>query len=105
MKQCSHCGDWFAPRFSNAKLCYPCWRKREQALAEYDDLQSELRLLRLENHDLRQQLTATVAQPQPEGIPPDLIPKLIRLCHPDRHGGSAIANELTRWLLDQRRAA
>ncbi|MCF7995192.1 MAG: hypothetical protein K9L32_00375 [Chromatiaceae bacterium] len=105
MKQCSHCGDWFAPKFANAKLCWPCWQKRETAFNAYDDLQSELRLLRTENNDLWRQLTAAVTQPQPKGIPPELIPKLIRLCHPDRHDGSAIANEVTTWLLQQRRAA
>jgi hypothetical protein len=33
MKICTHCGDYFTPKFPNAKLCWLCWRKREQALA------------------------------------------------------------------------
>jgi hypothetical protein len=31
------------------------------------------------------------------------VEKLIRLCHPDKHGGSALATEVTQWLLSQRR--
>lgn len=29
--------------------------------------------------------------------------KLIRLCHPDKHGGSKLANEVTQFLLSIRR--
>lgn len=31
-----------------------------------------------------------------------MIMPLIRLCHPDRHGNSKDANDVTRWLLEQR---
>ena len=33
----------------------------------------------------------------------DTITKLISLCHPDKHGGSTTANEVTVWLLEERR--
>jgi hypothetical protein len=90
MKKCHHCGDWFRPKFSTAKLCFPCWRKREQALAEYDSLQSEISLLK------------SMIERRETSIPPEVLNKLIRLCHPDRHGGSKLANETTVWLLEQR---
>jgi hypothetical protein len=35
-------------------------------------------------------------------IPDEILARLVRLCHPDRHGGSAAANEATAWLLKQR---
>lgn len=35
-------------------------------------------------------------------IPQDMHRRLIQLCHPDKHGGSAAANEATRWLLEAR---
>ena len=38
----------------------------------------------------------------PSPIPADVLARLIRLCHPDRHNGSATANEATQWLLEQR---
>lgn len=42
--------------------------------------------------------------PQPNSaIPKDMLPKLIQLCHPDRHGNSALSTEVTRWLLEQRK--
>jgi hypothetical protein len=93
MKRCEHCGEWFAPRYPKLKLCFSCFRKRERALAEYDSLLWELRLLRDENARLRTKAGA---------VPADMIGKLIRLCHPDKHGGSAMANDVTRWLLEQR---
>ena len=104
MKQCTHCGDWFAPKFPNAKLCWACWQKRETAFNAYDDLQSELRELRAENFELR---VKSIQPPPPRSasIPPELLSKMIRLCHPDRHDGSPTANDVTRWLLEQRREA
>jgi len=38
-----------------------------------------------------------------QSIPKDKIKTLLRLCHPDRHGGSdESANEITKWLLSMR---
>lgn len=33
-------------------------------------------------------------------LTPDMIMNLIKLCHPDKHGGSHIATEVTQQLLD-----
>jgi len=38
-------------------------------------------------------------------IPTDMLGRLIRLCHPDKHQDSAMATEATKWLLAQRRAS
>lgn len=35
-------------------------------------------------------------------IPSDLLPLMIRLSHPDKHGNSESANKVTAWLLKQR---
>jgi hypothetical protein len=104
MKHCDHCGELFRPKFQNLKLCFTCYRKREQALAEYDHLQRELADLRAERDILIDALT-TRPEPTSIAVPRDLLPKLIRLCHPDKHANAAAANEVTRWLLEQRRAA
>jgi hypothetical protein len=45
---------------------------------------------------------AESAKPTAQPIPPDMIRRLIMLCHPDRHENSREANELTGWLLDMR---
>lgn len=35
----------------------------------------------------------------PAPIPPEMLRRLIQLCHPDKHQGSEAANAATRWLL------
>ncbi len=37
-------------------------------------------------------------------IPCDMLARLIRLAHPDKHGNSQASNEATSWLLSQRKA-
>lgn len=39
------------------------------------------------------------------GVPFDKLDALLMLAHPDKHGGSPLANEVTRWLLELRAAA
>ncbi len=43
-----------------------------------------------------------IEQPIQPVIPPEMFRKLLMLCHPDKHGGSETAAEVTRWLLEQR---
>lgn len=40
---------------------------------------------------------------RPTSIPDDVLNSLIRLAHPDKHGGSQSANKVTAWLLEQRK--
>jgi hypothetical protein len=35
-------------------------------------------------------------------VKPDMLARLIRLAHPDKHGNSQASNEATAWLLAQR---
>ncbi len=35
-------------------------------------------------------------------IPESMYRKLLMLCHPDKHGNSPLATEVTRWLIDER---
>lgn len=37
-----------------------------------------------------------------EKIPDEMLNKLIRLCHPDKHKNSESSNFATKWLLGQR---
>jgi hypothetical protein len=37
-----------------------------------------------------------------DAIAPDMLSRLIRLAHPDKHGNSPASNEVTSWLLAQR---
>jgi hypothetical protein len=67
-KTCEHCGETFHPKYPGLKLCYSCWRKKERAFAEYDDLINEVHRLR---HELiiarhhQQPAPATPAIPVP----------------------------------------
>ena len=36
------------------------------------------------------------------GIEPEMLNRLVRLAHPDKHGNSDSANQATAWLLSQR---
>jgi hypothetical protein len=87
MKPCTHCGALFIPKFPNAKLCFDCWRAREDAFERVADLEWD-------NDRLRAALDAT----QP-AIPGEMRRLLVLLCHPDKHNGSQAATKATTWLL------
>ena len=45
-----------------------------------------------------------VSPPSPQAsLDPKRVEQLIRLCHPDKHGDSQTATEMTQWLLSQRK--
>jgi hypothetical protein len=55
---------------------------------------------------LAQKGTPTNAMPPPaKGIEPEMLRRLLQLCHPDRHGNSEASNTATRYLLALRGAA
>ena len=87
-KQCNHCGESFDTKFTYAKLCYTCWREKEDAPSIIADLRNQVELLRRHLDD--------------SGIPDDMLRILTMLCHPDKHNGSQAANKATLWLLARR---
>lgn len=106
MRQCEKCGTWFVAKVSYAKLCYPCWKRRQDAEATAEELARENEVLRRSNATLHRMLDETrrLTQPAPATVlPADLLLEMIYLCHPDRHGNSAVANRVTSFLLAERR--
>lgn len=124
---CAECGEWFEPRVEYAKLCFSCWKRTPHAqrqradtvaqlqrelaggAAENRTLREQLAVVRRINMELRRQLAdlreAAGGRSAPP-VDPDLhamLPRLLQLCHPDRHGNSTAANTATTWLLAQRR--
>ena len=108
---CEECGDTLirAPGESWKRLCLSCWKatpaakkatrdKLAQLTAELSEVRAERDRLRL--RVLKLELDGQRAKP--EGIPPEMLRRLVRLCHPDRHSQSEAANEATAWLLAQR---
>lgn len=78
MTACTGCGTHFPrkPSESWKRLCVQCWLKSKGMVS-----------------------AAAPALDAPR------IRQLLQLCHPDRHAGSALANEVTAWLLSLRKAA
>lgn len=72
--------------------------------------QKEISKLRQEVETLRMQLLLEKNRNRPApstvstSIPEDMLGRLIRLAHPDRHGNSEASNKATAWLLSQRKA-
>lgn len=60
------------------------------------------KLTAAEQENLRLRLDKTKSRPSNGAIPEDLLKRMIRLCHPDRHDNSPSANTVTQWLLKQR---
>ena len=96
---CPTCGKSFEKDEPWKNTCLSCWRKRKSAgESASSGAPDELRSLRAEVGYLRLALTSI----RPQVIEPDMLARLIRLCHPDRHNGSEASNKATAWLLEQR---
>jgi anti-sigma-K factor RskA len=78
----------------------PAGRKASKR-AEHDELLE----LREEVAEHRRLLSEMLAERKAAAIEPEMLARLIRLCHPDKHGnGSEASTTATQWLLAQREA-
>ncbi len=91
---CPVCGSQYFQDEPWKKTCLSCWQKKKRAEKSSSGTPDEVQKLRDEVLRLR------LAAPPP--IEPNMLSRLIRLCHPDKHGNSEAANEATAWLLAQR---
>ncbi len=102
---CTSCGTsfWRNPDETWKHLCLECWRdSKAKTDRQADNLQIRLDKALIENAMLHRKLARLEAG---SGIPPEMLARLIRLAHPDRHQGSEAANIATAWLLAQRKGA
>lgn len=93
-RKCIDCGELFNPRHDYERRCYPCWKDWK---AGWEGV----------SHTRPETLTRTVIIKDPR-LPTledwDLmLPRLLILGHPDKHGNNKMSNEVTQWLLAQRR--
>ena len=95
---CPTCGARYQKDEPWKKTCLKCWQKKRKVEKGPSGADDELRHLRAEVFALRQML----GQPRRKEIDPDMLSRLIRLCHPDKHGNSEASNKATIWLLEQR---
>lgn len=113
-RECECCMVPFVAAKGFERLCPVCFKLDRG----YDLYGGDKALLRLQERYRKQatemaQLTArytrirqkakALMQAAASPLTTKKVEKLIRLCHPDKHGGSALATEVTQWLLDQRR--
>ena len=106
MRSCNRCGAPLAPDAPRYyRLCLGCFK--EQQKEEEDAIKRERDHWKQRYYDAaRAQSSAPAGIRQAlvqAGFTEGAIKKMIILCHPDRHGNSQTANQITAMLLDLRR--
>lgn len=107
MATCRKCGGWFIPLRSFYHTCPNCWSwSPERGSGEFPQsiLAQRVHTLEAENRSLRSALAAA-EQRALKPFDARAVRFLLQLAHPDRHGNSPIANEVTRALLELRSSA
>lgn len=92
---CTVCGAYSGEE-SWRKLCKRCYSKKKRA-EELSGKNDYERLWKEALARLNQQSQETI-------INDDLLKRLIMLCHPDKHGGSLVAEDVTKQLLSIRKS-
>jgi hypothetical protein len=100
---CSRCGGYFEPSQHFHRLCWSCWHEEnDSARAPTNSLMQENRELRRTNRELAETLGEFRKAANTAYEIRDQLPRLLQLCHPDKHQGSSGSNEVTAWLLNLR---
>ena len=111
MADCAKCGAYFWRDEANEpwkRLCLSCW-KAERGIADAPppkpkprkDSSAEIARLRAQISMLETQLfIARNSRPTVSNgnVDQAMLKKMRMLCHPDKHGNSAIATEVTQYL-------
>lgn len=84
---CPLCGTPFFRDSPWKKICIKCYIKQKKTDG---------------THKEREHMPARPAYTQAPAIAPDMLRRLIQLCHPDKHANSEGANIATKFLLELR---
>lgn len=86
-RYCIDCGAPFNARAAYAARCWDCWSTWKESRTAKPEPR-----------------TVTVADPRLPILDEwrDMLPRLLRLAHPDRHANSEMSTKATQWLLKQR---
>ncbi len=102
MAYCQECGEWFTRRGTERwkTLCVDCWKATKKA--EVEDMQDRIEYLEWQNQVLSDRLRQVEHQPMltDRGHGTEFLrifPLLVKLAHPDRHGGHQDAHEVLCW--------
>ncbi|HEX6826432.1 MAG TPA: hypothetical protein VF077_08965 [Nitrospiraceae bacterium] len=95
-KRCAECGQPFLAKAHYYYLCWDCWEGNEYNRMNKPQLVEEV-------SRLAKELTRLRNGHAPAALDQTLLRRLIQLCHPDKHGNSPLANEVTQRLLEMRR--
>jgi hypothetical protein len=102
MASCTECGNYFHAEYQWAKLCKPCY-----VASKKNELQEWMNRAFMAEAALRRQWQSTAqapaSAPASAAMDPHFIRQLLQLCHPDKHAGSVLANEVTQSLLKMRK--
>jgi len=111
-RECDHCGKMFMPKYEWSRECMACffsspkgkeWAERKKAESDGWD--------RTQRDRFKEGFGRTWQGQSPPrreasggGVTVDalLLRKLLQLCHPDKHGGSELANNVTKTLLEMK---
>lgn len=121
MRPCDTCRKPFVDDEGWKRKCLICWKteakyeltKSDKSFAALQDWavmrESELQALKAELEKTKVEYNTYRASSSSRRLkatlPPERIMQLIRLSHPDKHGNSDLANEVTKWLLALREAS
>jgi len=104
VRKCARCGVSIDGSPSFHKFCKSCFikNKREEEQREQEDFNAEL--IRSYDKGYRRGLEDAKSKEANTAIlDAQLIDRLIRLCHPDKHGNSEVSNQVTQKLLAMRK--
>jgi hypothetical protein len=94
---CPQCNHTFDRDESWKRICLNCWienKRREEGGARKQQ--------RRHDGGFRNQCQQQSPTPAMPTIERHMLRRLILLCHPDKHGNSMVATEVTSWLLKLR---
>jgi hypothetical protein len=91
-KKCPQCGSEFYADEAWKRICYPCWAHNAGRSTHKHG----------ERKTNRQRFDAHFTAKPELVLDPDLLKRLIHLCHPDKHGNSAMSVAVTQKLLELR---
>jgi hypothetical protein len=95
MAYCQECGDHFKRQAHETwkYLCLHCWKAAKKA--EVEELREENTYLRLRLRQLENRPAITHQQHLSDFLA--IFPLLVKLAHPDKHGGKRDAHEVMVW--------